>query len=415
MPSMSKTVLLTGAVVSLALSFLAGGSLRAARDMGPVGRQASLEVSGVVASTGQAQTVSETRFFYELMQLLEREYVDPISDERKLAVGSVRGMIGSLLDPHSQFMDAEQAVEHEKSLQGEFGGAGIEVRFDFDEAELKKAQEKGRPADPLLLLPELRVAMVAPGGPGEKAGLKVGDRIERVNGRWLIASAEIKALRDLQKATVEGKGDTPEADRIRSEFQAKARATMSPGRAREVLTSGAGKTVELEWSRGAEKLKGSLVTALTKVPTVQVGADGTVSLRLFKGAADALAKATKDRPITTLDLRQGSIGDSSEVKAVLAQLAPAGTYGVLANDRVGEPRTLTLPEGVSTPRPLRVLVDSSTRGAAEILALALATVPGTTLEGKTAGEPVWLDLVPLPDGSAYTLATGVFQAKGVAR
>jgi hypothetical protein len=42
--------------------------------------------------------ISESTYFYQLAQLLEKEYVDRINDERELAIGAVRGMVNSLAD-----------------------------------------------------------------------------------------------------------------------------------------------------------------------------------------------------------------------------------------------------------------------------------------------------------------------------
>src|SRR4051812_29125024 len=67
-----------------------------------------LDISNLVASTSTNTELPESKFFEDIMELLKRKYVDPISDDTKLADGAVRGMVASLGDPNSLYMDPDQ-------------------------------------------------------------------------------------------------------------------------------------------------------------------------------------------------------------------------------------------------------------------------------------------------------------------
>ena len=61
-----------------------------------------------------------------------------------------------------------------------------------------------------------------------------------------------------------------------------------------------------------------------------------------------------------------------------------------------------------------ILVDAYTKGIPEILAKALASKGMATVEGKSGGDPSAIELRKLPDGSGYTLVTGVYSSKAPA-
>lgn len=98
----------------------------------------------------------------EVMSLVNKHYVD-VDDANydRLAREAIHGLVGSL-DPHSEFLEAEEFKYFEDDLDGEFGGIGVQV-------ELRDG----------------KVVIIAPiaGTPGERAGILRGDEIRSVDGR----------------------------------------------------------------------------------------------------------------------------------------------------------------------------------------------------------------------------------------
>ncbi|MBS1724365.1 MAG: PDZ domain-containing protein [Armatimonadetes bacterium] len=391
-------------------AFVGGNEVRTRQDLGTaVPPSQSFDVAGIEL-TGQTVDIPEGEYFYQLTQLLEREYVEPITDERKLAIGAVKGMISGLWDPYSLFYSPEDMVVFQARQKGEFAGAGIEATLAFDEKELVKVRRNAHAADPLMLFPEIRVTMVLPGSPAEGAGLKVGDRLTGINGKALVGFSDIRKVRDAQLAVVKKTMTPQEFGKVRAEFQKKVKSVMGAARAMELLNTGEGRILNLEWSRGGAVMQGTLTTRSMKVPAVQTGPGGVTVLKVFKGVSGELPPVTE---ATVIDLRQSGMGDASEVVPLLERLAPAANFGNIVKDKGGAPQPLVTTKGGQRAAPIKLLVDESTRGAAEILALALKSKGWATYEGSTAGVPLWVTTTQLEDGSGYTLNTGKFVPEAV--
>jgi carboxyl-terminal processing protease len=118
----------------------------------------------------------------------------------------------------------------------------------------------------------------------------------------------------------------------------------------------------------------------------------------------------KGKSSVTLDLRNNVLGDMETMHQCLGILAPSGTYGYFKNERkAAAPVQLTLSKGNQTPPKIKLIVDQSTRDAAEIFALALQSKGIATLSGAGMGNSRKLkEVVQLPDGSGYTLNLGTF-------
>jgi carboxyl-terminal processing protease len=101
--------------------------------------------------------------FWDAYNKLHENFINPdkIVDQ-KVVYGAIGGMTQSLGDPYTAFFDPTQAKTFEQDLAGSFGGIGIEVGI-----------QKGQ------------MTIVAPlkGTPGDKAGLKSGDQIIKINGQ----------------------------------------------------------------------------------------------------------------------------------------------------------------------------------------------------------------------------------------
>lgn len=96
----------------------------------------------------------EMRKIHETLQLIENNYVDSVSTESLL-----EGVIPNIfkeLDPHSNFLTAEENKKENERLSGHFYGIGITFNTLIDTAV---------------------VIRTTPNGPSELVGIKAGDRI----------------------------------------------------------------------------------------------------------------------------------------------------------------------------------------------------------------------------------------------
>ena len=135
-----------------------------------------LKISGWVAlgvmagalTTVSLQTVARGTLaplpLEELQQLaavfgmVKSNYVEPL-DDKKLITDAIVGMVSSL-DPHSQYLDKKTLKEFNEGTSGTFSGLGIEISME-----------------------EGLVKVVSPieGSPADRAGLKPGDLISKID------------------------------------------------------------------------------------------------------------------------------------------------------------------------------------------------------------------------------------------
>ena len=99
--------------------------------------------------------------FWEAWEILHDEYVDQPLDDGLLVQGAIRGMVDSLGDPHSSYMDPDEYLQANLPLDGEYEGIGAWV--DADGAFLT-------------------IISAMPGSPAERGGLQPGDQVIGVDG-----------------------------------------------------------------------------------------------------------------------------------------------------------------------------------------------------------------------------------------
>ncbi|MEW6200717.1 MAG: S41 family peptidase [bacterium] len=132
-------------------------------------------MQNVVAQNIKENDTDASRFalLFEVLRFLKMHYVDEIKsdDYTKLAYGAVRGMLGSLDDQYTRFMDPKAYENMTIDTRGKFGGVGIVIGIEGG---------------------QLKVVAVLKGTPAEKAGLKARDLILKIDG----ASTEYMALDD---------------------------------------------------------------------------------------------------------------------------------------------------------------------------------------------------------------------------
>ena len=134
-------VVVVGTVLGLSLSF--SGGMIAERH----------------PSDSQDLAMEQARLFAEVMQRVKRDYVEPL-DDSVLFENAIRGMVGDL-DPHSQYLSADEYRDIRISTTGSYTGIGIEV------------SEK----DGVIIV----ISPMA-GSPAARSGMRSGDQIVAVDG-----------------------------------------------------------------------------------------------------------------------------------------------------------------------------------------------------------------------------------------
>lgn len=94
------------------------------------------------------------------MSFIESQYVQEVEKDQLIG-GAISGMVRSLGDPHSVYLEPKLYNQLKADTSGAFGGIGVYMSFKDD---------------------GVQILSVIPDGPGDKVGLQAGDSILAVNG-----------------------------------------------------------------------------------------------------------------------------------------------------------------------------------------------------------------------------------------
>jgi len=306
----------------------------------------------------------EVELFSYALTTVDSEYVDQ-PKAKDLIYGSLKGLLASL-DPHSQFLTPDDYNELKTETEGQFGGLGIEITVK----------------DGL-------VTVVTPidDTPAEKAGVKAGDRIVKINdevARDFTIQDAVKRLR--------GKPGTD--------------VTIS------VLREGEDKLLEFKITREIIKIKDIKEAKILedKIGYIRLSEFRENTTKEFAKAMEALKKEGADSLV--LDLRNNPGGPLTVAIKVSEIFLPEGKVIVSTKGRHPDQDMVFKSKNKSSDYlnwPIAVLINEGSASGSEILAGALqdnkkAVIVGTKSFGKGSVQTV----LPLPDGSALRLTTSKY-------
>lgn len=305
--------------------------------------------------------LEQLKQFSEVYKRVKRDYVEEV-DDKKLITDAIKGMLTGL-DPHSDYLDEEAFTELRVGTSGEFGGLGIEV-----------GMENGF----------VKVISPIDDTPAEKAGLKPGDLIIRLDDK------QVKGL------------------------------TLSE--AVKIMRGKPGEPIELTVVREGENkpLKIKIVRAIIKVKSVKQRflEPGYAYIRISSfqaktsdGVKTALTKLKKENEGKlkgiVLDLRNNPGGVLSGAVGVSDLFLTKGKI-VYTEGRVADAvmRYDASPEDLSEGAPMVVLVNQGSASASEIVAGALQDHKRALIVGnKTFGKGSVQTVLPLDEKTAVKLTT----------
>ena len=324
--------------------------------------------------------------------MIKSDYVEPV-DEKKLITDAISGMVSSL-DPHSQYFDKKSFKEFREGTTGRFVGVGIEITM-----------EDG----------VIRVVSPIEGSPADRAGLKPGDLITRIDDtavRGLTLNEAVKRMRGEPGTKVlltilrKDENRTFPVTIVREEIRTQSvkSRVVEPGYA---------------WLRLSQFQERTLDDFVTKIEDIY--------------------KREPNLKGLVLDLRNDPGGLLDAAVAVSAAFLPEGVTVVSTNGQIEESKSVykarpedymrrrgadplkRLPAALKTV-PMVVLVNEGSASASEIVAGALqdhkrATVMGSQTFGKGSVQTVR----PLGPDTALKITTALYytpsgktiQAKGI--
>jgi carboxyl-terminal processing protease len=309
-----------------------------------------------------ANAASGFQLMAEAWNTIQRSYVDRSAIvPTRLTHGAITGMVDALDDTgHSRFLTPDMRRIQQEITDGKLEGIGAEVQLVHDQ-----------------------VVIVAPmdGSPAQRAGLKPGDVVLKVNG------APVNSLH-LEEVVgrIAGPAGTPVGLTI--------------------LTPRTGQTREVQLVRSRLILHS---VSWQRLPGTSVA---HVRLAIFsKGVTHDLQEVLLDihaRGLRglILDLRNNAGGLFEEAVSTASQFLTAGD--VLLEKRASGQvtRVPVVAGGLAPAIPVVGLINGGTASASEIVAGALKDASRARFVGeKSFGTGTILETFPLSDGSALLLAT----------
>lgn len=320
--------------------------------------------AGVPASAAGNSTYKELSIFGDVFERVRAQYVTP-PDDKKLIESAINGMLSSL-DPHSSFMNANQAADMRTQTKGEFGGLGIEVTMDKD---------------------LVKVVTPIEDTPAAKAGILSGDYISKIDG------TDVRGL-TLNQAVEKMRGKVGEAIKL------------------EVIRQGADKPLEFTIKRD--------IIAVQAVKSRIEGDVGYLRIISFtektfddlKKAIDKIQAQVPDDKLKgyVLDLRLNPGGLLDQAIDVSDAFLNKGEIVSTRGREASETRRFDATDGdLTRGKPVIVLINGGSASASEIVAGALqdlkrATVLGTRSFGKGSVQTI----IQLGDNGALRLTTALY-------
>ncbi|HWB73790.1 MAG TPA: S41 family peptidase [Nannocystaceae bacterium] len=318
------------------------------------------------------------------LSIVEQHYVRPVDGEQ-LIYAAIRGLV-SELDPHSNFLVPAEARILREDIEGAFGGVGMVVVL-------------GRDPDGTRFLD---VRDVIPDGPADDAGIVVGNRITKIDGK------SIAQFPDLQRAITTIRGEPGSS--IKVTVDDRTRGTIrTVTLVREVIDPPAVEVRKLGEGLGYLRLRDFPDDAAREM--------GTAITELRRSAGKQGLRGL------VLDLRDNGGGLLDEAIGIVDLFVSDGVI-VRTRGRRGaildEARARRA--GTEADVPLVVLVNKASASASEIVAGALqdhgrALIIGERTYGKGSVQaPFELDdgsLLKLTTALYYTPDDRLIQASGI--
>jgi len=293
------------------------------------------------------------RPFFQAWDIVHEQYLNQPVDDRKMMWGAIRGMMESLEDPFSAYMDPDEYREQNTPLLGEYTGIGawVDTSGEF-----------------------LIIMSPMPNSPAEKAGLLPGDSVIGIDGEDMTS--------------------------------------MDPTLVLKRILGPEGSEVEITIQRGitGEQLVFNIVREVIPIPSIEseMLEEGIGYVRLYtfgqnstEEFINAMIEMKQSNPrVLILDLRNNTGGYVDTAIEIASIFISDGTLMIeeMADGKRKEYQAVK--SEITTDLPLVVLVNEGSASASEIVAGALQDYDRATLIGtRTFGKGLIQNWVPLEENN----------------
>ncbi|MFZ3373332.1 MAG: S41 family peptidase [Desulfitobacteriaceae bacterium] len=301
--------------------------------------------------------------FVHVLQLINSQYLDKV-DKNQLVDGATQGIVNSLGDPYSAYMNAHENQQLMEVIEGKFGGVGIVLSLK----------------DPTKLV----ILRAIKNTPAAKAGIQMGDIVEKID------NVETSTI-DQDKAVTLMRGDPgTKVTLVLYRENLKKEVTVTVTRENIIVPTVEGKALPghsdlayLDISQFSSDTGAELAEVLK-----------TMDIRKYKGLI--------------LDLRYNHGGELNAAVQVASYFVSPGPV-VYIVDKQGDTEIKNAVKDSYLGMPLVVLVNEESASAAEIVSGAIKDKGTGTLVGvKTFGKGIVQTIFPLDSGTSVKLTTAKY-------
>lgn len=299
--------------------------------------------------------------FWTIWAKVQSSYYDKSKiDPQRMLNGAISGMIASLDDPYTVYLPPVQNGNFKDGLAGQFQGIGAELGMDADQ-----------------------IIIIAPlsGSPAEKAGIKAGDAIIKVNGKSTTGWDLTKAV-----STIRGPKETKVVLNILHKGETTPKDITIT---RDVITV---KSVD-GWVRQIKDIavvKDSDILANyqnSSIAYIRLSQFGDETNKDWVSLVNKLVLDMKKEGNfkgIVLDLRNNPGGYLTDATFIASEFLNEGTP-VVIQDSGSEKQNLTaLRKGIFLDTPLIVLINKGSASASEIVSGAMQDYGRAKLVGEAS-------------------------------
>lgn len=290
---------------------------------------------------------------------LKNNYYDDV-DDVSLADNAIKGMVSSLNDSYSTFMDNKTTESFNESVDGYFVGIGVTIMYSDGYNQIIKVDDSG---------------------PGDKAGLKVNDIILSVDGNSVkgVYGEELTSL-------------------IKGKFGSKVKIMIKRGNTTKTVTVKRG-IIEIE-----NVTSHLLEENGKKIGYINVAVFASNTFKQFKKNLSRMEK--KNAEALIIDLRDNPGGHLSQTRDILSMFFDKKTvlYKLQNKNKVSKVYSSS---NDTRNYPIVILVNGNSASASEVMASCFndnyknATIVGT----KTYGKGTVQQTVKLSSGTSFKYTT----------
>lgn len=315
--------------------------------------------------TNEEELFANLEPFFEALNLVRFEYIKKDIDLNKIIQGAIQGMLKTLDDPYTRYMDPQALKrEQEDMLLGHFGGLGIMISIEDDQ---------------LIIISPIEDT------PAYRVGIKAGDKIVEIDGK-----------------STEGIGLDEAVNILRGEKGTEVTLGINRENVEEIL--------EFTIIRDIIEVKAIKKKIIGKDNNIGYIRITTFNVNTEPELKKVLNEFKKDSNIKgiILDLRNNPGGLLDSAIEVASKFVKEGPV-VHIKDRDGIQVTVQSRGNQYPQWPLFVLVNEGSASASEIVAGAIQdSGRGKLLGQKTFGKGMVQQPFTLSDGSGIVITTSEY-------